>query len=185
MSMWTLIAVGFTLLLVRRRDAIAAGEPLFPRSLNINNLVISPLERSAEVASIANPTDPSTLGSEGRGTVTPTTMTGFTEKFPGSPVPWLAPNAGVTQLVTLPGDPAGVAGFLQPVVPGQPTPQSAVSPDNPLLPDAELPAPLAANAWYGGLSLAFPYIGLSPGSGGIIDVRRVDMDKIFFPKDRH
>jgi hypothetical protein len=115
----------------------------------------------------------------GHGNVQPaTSMDGRYHRYAGAPVIWAAPTAGrgPRQKSSAPGARVLLPG---PFPPGSAVPQSATHPESPFLPqDLELAAPLAANRWYFGLSAADPTIAAAAGSGGMIDVQRVDLGRI-------
>lgn len=117
---------------------------------------------------------PSPAGSRGAGVVTPAVkmIPHVSSLFPGNTSAWDAPNAG-TGLFRVPSfAPPGATITPGPVPPAQPTPQSAVEPSSPWLPDdLRLVAPLAANPWFFELSAADPFAAVA--SGGFIDVEAV------------
>lgn len=89
--------------------------------------------------------------------------------------PWSNQPAARGSQVAMPSSPGGKAARPGPAAPGMPTPQSAVESSSPWLPATmQLAAPLAANRWYFGLSAVDPAIAVAAGSGGIIDVKRVE-----------
>jgi hypothetical protein len=120
---------------------------------------------------------PSAAGSRGAGEVTPTVkmIPRISSLFPGERFAWDAPNAG-TGLFRVPSfAPPGATITPGPVPPAQPTPQSAVEPSSPWLPDdLRLVAPLAANPWFFELSASDPFAAVA--SGGFIDVEAVAAD---------
>lgn len=139
---------------------------------NINQLVPTP-EQDANWWAIMAGQTPSLAGSNGAGEVNPVTklIGGLAAAFRGESAAWSAPNAGTGPFVPSNG-PAGLSVPGQPVSPGQPTPQSAVSSSSPYLsPNLALPVPLQMNPWIGQLSMSNPIAAFQYGGASYIDVR--------------
>lgn len=189
-----LVALGVIAVLKQRNKALTAqavtastaAVPM-PTNPNVDNNVQQASEMAAHWAE-NSPGLPSIPGTAriGRG-YTPGRTSQFL-KGPGiisGPVPvhsrvWSAPKAGEgpEQKPSWPGGRLPNPGPFPPASGNLAYVQSAVRSESPYLPnDLALITPLAANTFFYNLSAVDPYVALAAGSGGYIDVQRVDPAK--------
>lgn len=173
MSNRTLITLGVAAVLLyivwkKQHEAPAAAPQLV--SNNLLDWAASPAQDAA-YWSLMSGGSPSPAGTHGAAAVTPGTMTQWLGSiFPGYRNAWSAPNAATNPQLQAVAGPPGAFAFPGPVVPAQPTPQSAVESTSPWLPsDFALPAPVSASAWASELTLNDPLAALLVGSGSTID----------------
>ncbi len=119
--------------------------------------------------------NPSVLGSNGTGSITPGTLTARMGRFFQGTRPYVPLSAGTTLLYMKPSSPAGGSPIPGVNAPGTPTTVSPVQGSGPVPPPA-LAGPVSANPWLYEISLTDP-VAAWWGGGSMIDSRLVTMGK--------